>query len=47
MIVPLVYLNFDKARLTRQVEIVLEQMNQGVRLRLRPFGFEMEPINGF
>ena len=47
MIVPLVYLNFDKARLTRQMEIVLEQMNQGVRLRLGPLGFEVEPINGF
>jgi hypothetical protein len=47
MIAPLLYLNFDKARLTRQMEIVPEQMNQGVRLRQGPLGFEVELINGF
>ena len=47
MIAPLLYIIFDKARLTRQMEIVPEQMNQGLRLRLGPLGFEVEPINGF
>jgi len=47
MLVPLLYLKFDKACLTRQVEIVLEQMNHWVLLRLGPLGFEVEPTNGF
>jgi hypothetical protein len=29
------------------MEIVLEQMNHWVLLRLGPLGFEVEPINGF